>query len=143
MRAAGASSTWNATSMLDPELKTRLEHRLTSRRKQLEADVRDKLAAAREVMGTGAIDQLIEGGDSAAADFLVDLDLAEVRRDLAELRELDATRGRLEAGTYGVCIDCGAEIAPPRLEAYPTAGRCITCQSRYEARAATLNLRRL
>jgi len=32
--------------MLDPELKARLEQRLTSRRKQLEADVRDKLAAA-------------------------------------------------------------------------------------------------
>src|SRR5215468_10164127 len=107
MRAVGASSTRNATSMLDPELKARLEQRLASRRRQLEADVRDKLAAAREVVGTGAIDQLIEGG------------------------------------TYGVCIDCGEEIAPSRLEAYPTAGRCIACQSGHEARVATPNLRRL
>jgi len=129
--------------MLESELKARLEYHLAERRKRLEAEVRDKLAAAREVMGTGAIDQLIEGGDSAAADFLADLDLAEVKRDLAELRELDATRGRLEAGTYGVCIDCGDEIAPSRLEVYPTAERCIACQSGYEARAASPNLRRL
>src|SRR5262245_50364640 len=143
MRAAGASSTRNATSMLDPELKARLEQRLTSRRKRLEAEVRDKLAAAREVMGTGAIDQLIEGDDSAAADFLADLDLTEVKRDLAELQKLDATRRRLETGTYGICIDCGDEIAPSRLEVYPTAERCIACQSGYEARAASPNLRRL
>jgi RNA polymerase-binding protein DksA len=118
--------------MLSPELKARLELGLAARRKQLEAEIRDKLAAAREVMGTGAIDQLIETGDAAVAEFLVDVDLAEVKRDLAELREIDGARQRLAAGTYGVCSDCGADIPPPRLEAYPTALRCIDCQSRRE-----------
>ena len=129
--------------MLSPELKTRLEQRIADRRKQLEAEVRDKLAAAREVVGTNAIDQLIETGDSAVADFLADLDLAEVERDVAELRDLDGARERLGAGTYGVCIECGSEIAPARLEAYPTALRCVGCQAEHEVRTGAQTLRRL
>jgi phage/conjugal plasmid C-4 type zinc finger TraR family protein len=128
--------------MLSPQLKTRLELGLAARRKQLEGEIRDKLAAAREVMGTGAIDQLIETGDAAVAEFLVGVDLAEIKRDLAELRELDRARERLAAGTYGVCSDCGADIPPSRLEAYPTALRCIDCQSRWEMKPGAQHPRR-
>ena len=35
-------------------------------------------------------------------------------------------------GLYGQCADCGAEIAPARLQAWPTALRCVACQTRAE-----------
>lgn len=31
---------------------------------------------------------------------------------------------RIEAGTYGLCEECGAPIAPERLEANPSATTC-------------------
>lgn len=34
---------------------------------------------------------------------------------------------RLEAGTYGLCLNCGAPIAPGRLAARPEAELCIDC----------------
>ena len=48
----------------------------------------------------------------------------QARRHLAEI---DAAEGRLEAGTYGACERCGADIGEGRLEARPVARTCIRC----------------
>jgi RNA polymerase-binding transcription factor DksA len=46
------------------------------------------------------------------------------------LDEIEAALAKLEAGTYGICEDCGQEIAAARLEAMPSARLCITCASK-------------
>jgi RNA polymerase-binding protein DksA len=127
--------------MLDQATLARFGALLERRRTELEQEMRAKLAAAREVAGSAAIDQIIEGGDYANADLLATVDIAEVQRDVAELREVNAARARLAAGAYGVCVDCGAEIALARLEARPTAIRCTDCQGRAEARSGTTHAR--
>jgi DnaK suppressor protein len=52
----------------------------------------------------------------------------------AKLRDaFDEVKHALEkqdAGTYGLCEDCGKAIAPARLEAMPTARFCMDCASR-------------
>ena len=35
-----------------------------------------------------------------------------------------------DAGIYGVCVRCGRVISPGRLEALPTATRCLACANR-------------
>jgi DnaK suppressor protein len=52
--------------------------------------------------------------------------------ETAELGDIDAALERIDAGTYGQCTDCGVTIPPARLSAYPTAKRCIVCQTRKE-----------
>ena len=42
------------------------------------------------------------------------------------LDEVEAALGKLEAGTYGLCEECGEPIAAARLEAMPAARFCIT-----------------
>lgn len=54
--------------------------------------------------------------------------------ETAELGDIDAALERIQAGTYGQCTDCGVTIAPARLHAYPTAKRCIDCQTVAEQR---------
>jgi DnaK suppressor protein len=49
--------------------------------------------------------------------------------ETAELGDMEAALERIQAGTYGQCTDCGVTIAPARLNAYPTAKRCIDCQT--------------
>lgn len=44
-----------------------------------------------------------------------------------ELRDLDAAEGRLGAGTYSHCVECGGDIGAARLEALPATTRCVTC----------------
>jgi DnaK suppressor protein len=47
-----------------------------------------------------------------------------------QLEEVDAALVRLDAGAYGRCEVCGRAIAAGRLEARPTARRCIGCADR-------------
>lgn len=61
-----------------------------------------------------------------------DLEFALDERDTAELRQVDAALRRLEAGTYGLCLDCGMAIPAARLHAAPDAARCISCQEKVE-----------
>ena len=44
-----------------------------------------------------------------------------------EAEQILAALARIESGDYGVCTECGADIAPARLAALPTATRCIAC----------------
>ncbi len=59
------------------------------------------------------------------------LEEAEQERE----RVLDALH-RLDDGTYGICVDCGAPIDEARLEARPQAARCLACEEKAEQRAA-------
>ena len=43
----------------------------------------------------------------------------------ARLVEIDEALARLDDGTYGICAVCGEPIGEARLEARPTASRCI------------------
>ena len=44
---------------------------------------------------------------------------------------LDALH-RVELGTYGTCVDCGAAVPEGRLEARPEAARCVSCQGKWD-----------
>jgi DnaK suppressor protein len=61
-----------------------------------------------------------------------DLEFALDERETAELRLIDTALGRIEAGTYGQCVDCGVTIPAARLHAAPAAARCISCQEKTE-----------
>jgi RNA polymerase-binding transcription factor DksA len=48
--------------------------------------------------------------------------------DLQEsLDDVDNALERLAGGTYGICERCGNTISEARLEAMPTARRCLDC----------------
>lgn len=46
---------------------------------------------------------------------------------LAEIRMIKAALGRIEEGTYGVCVSCGEDISEERLDVVPHAPRCRHC----------------
>ena len=45
----------------------------------------------------------------------------------AELRQVEDALRRWDAGTYGVCANCGRVIPEARLEARPFAELCVPC----------------
>lgn len=61
-----------------------------------------------------------------------ELEFALDAHESAELRLVEDALSRMEAGTYGLCIDCGTEIPAARLQAAPEAARCIACQEKVE-----------
>ena len=46
--------------------------------------------------------------------------------------EVVAALGRLDDGSYGRCVQCGADLPEERLEARPEASRCVACQVKAE-----------
>ena len=46
---------------------------------------------------------------------------------LVTIEEIDRALARIEAGTYGRCTGCQAEIPEERLELRPFAGTCVSC----------------
>jgi RNA polymerase-binding transcription factor DksA len=53
------------------------------------------------------------------------------RRSVDDIERLldgvEAALGRLDEGTYEVCVSCGSPITDARLTASPTAMRCAAC----------------
>lgn len=52
--------------------------------------------------------------------------------ETAELATIDAALDRMAQGLYGQCQDCGVTIPDARLNAYPMALRCVSCQDAAE-----------
>jgi DnaK suppressor protein len=73
-----------------------------------------------------------DSGDASLADLLVDIELASIDRHIQEIRDIDAALLRIAKGSYGECPDCLQPIPLERLQAYPTAQRCIVCQEAHD-----------
>jgi DnaK suppressor protein len=67
--------------------------------------------------------------DRAQAISERDDEFAMNEHETAELGDIEAALERMDVGSYGQCTACGVAIAPARLQAYPTAKRCIDCQT--------------
>jgi len=117
---------------LTPQQLQELRKRILDRRRQLAVELRGDAERSREEPYGTLAGATHDSGDESVADLLADLDQAELSRDLAELRDLEAARLRLDGGSFNVCADCRAEIGYERLRANPGATRCVTCQTRYE-----------
>jgi len=109
-----------------------LARMIEERRAALAAEIRREVSRARNEPFSEVAGTVHDTGDEALADLVADIDNAEVTRDLAELRELEAARARIADGSYGVCADCGVDIPLARLRAQPAALRCLACQERRE-----------
>ena len=68
--------------------------------------------------------------DNAALTLEQELDDTLEENSGNVLAEIDAALERIDAGTYGTCANCGAEIPTERLEALPHATLCIECKRR-------------
>jgi DnaK suppressor protein len=44
-----------------------------------------------------------------------------------QIAEIDAAIGRLDEGTYGICVRCGQPVGQDRLAARPAAATCVQC----------------
>lgn len=79
---------------------------------------------------SGSADQHMADTATETVDREIDFTLEETDGRL--LAGIDAALARIEDGTYGTCVNCGAQIAPERLEAMPWATLCIDCKRKEE-----------
>lgn len=106
--------------------------KLQARLPVLRAAIQNALLRGDSEQHTQIAGQVHDAEEDALADLLVDVNLAEISRDVQEVRDIDAAQRRILLGTYGSCVDCEEPIDWARQDAYPTAKRCLSCQQQYE-----------
>ena len=115
---------------MDPATLERIRQCLLARQQEIVRriyELEEELQAASEPE--------IEYGDRAQAEDMEE-DIEQLdEQSRREWEEIQAALQRLENGTYGICEACGKPISPERLEALPTARRCVPCQEKLEKRA--------
>lgn len=68
-------------------------------------------------------------GRLSRQDALMQQEIAKdaQRRRNERLHLLQQALGRVQDGSFGICLRCGQNIAKPRLLAYPEAALCVNC----------------
>jgi DnaK suppressor protein len=107
----------------------KLKMRLEAEKERLLTELSQTNVVERNNLGYGN-----HMADDATEAFEQAKDLA-LRQNLERLLEqVEGALVRFEAGTYGLCEQCGKEIDPARLKALPYAILCLSCQQRRESR---------
>ncbi len=55
------------------------------------------------------------------------MSIEAIRRKKATRQRIESALTRIENGTFGLCLECGEEINPKRLDFDPTFLLCIVC----------------
>jgi DnaK suppressor protein len=108
------------------------EELLRARRETLREVLHAELIATRRDGYLEIAGQVQDVADESIAALLMGIDLSGRERELEEMHDLEGALERIAQGSYGVCIECRTQIDRERLDAYPTAKRCIFCQQRHE-----------
>ena len=87
-----------------------------------------RVQAARASEKEGRSERAPDLGDRAISTQTRDLSyqLTTGERDI--LRRIDDALDRIEAESYGECLNCGKKVQQGRLNAVPWARHCIDCQ---------------
>jgi DnaK suppressor protein len=132
--AAPTGSEWTSEeAALDNQT---LRQRLDAERARLESELAVLREVETEVRNEGAAPE--SGGignhlaDEGTQTFDIERSFAMEANLESLMAEVQHALHKFEQGTYGVCDDCGQQIAYERLEALPHASLCIRCKAQRE-----------
>ncbi len=132
MKAHSKTKT-KSTRTNDTERYSELQHILEDRRRELSAQLQQKMRTVRAENSADPAQGVIDAEESAVSNIQEDIEIALLQMKSETLKRVNEALARLEQGTYGNCYECGDEISQPRLRALPFAVRCKDCEEEREA----------
>jgi len=112
---------------------SRFRKLLSARDLELRRAIHDALVNNEDKSYAEVAGRVLDSAELSVADILADDRILVIEREVAEQADVSAALARAADGTYGECVDCGDDIGVRRLEVWPTAKRCIRCQTHYES----------
>jgi len=110
-----------------------LEGQLREQQEGLRAEVQEERAKSDNERDRRSAREVQDRGDEANTDQWREANAAMIDHHVDEISGIQAALSRVQSGTYGLCVDCGEAIGFQRLQAYPSANRCVQCQSKVES----------
>ncbi|GAA6527047.1 TraR/DksA C4-type zinc finger protein [Intrasporangium sp. DVR] len=126
LRVKDDESPWSEAEI--KEVRGILEEEIEVHRQELEVAERE-LDDLLRASSDGAGDDQADAG-AKTAERVHEIALAANAR--AGLAQAEHALEQLEAGTYGICENCGSPIGKLRLQARPRATLCMTCQEKQD-----------
>jgi DnaK suppressor protein len=110
------------------------EKQTTHFREKLEKMSDDIQSGANKTISemTDHSDNYPDPTDRAAAESDRSFELRIRDRERKLLNKIKEASERIDNGTFGICDECGDDIANERLEARPVTTYCIECKTRQE-----------
>lgn len=115
------------TATATPEILTAHFRQRLARREAELADVLRHSTAVHE-----DTDEVTDFKVLAQEAAMAAVDDAQAAQAVAQLREIQAARRRMDSGEYGNCVECGEPIDPRRLELLPATPWCAGCSQWHE-----------
>jgi len=105
-----------------------IKQQLLKERQELLQDVSNSYETCRELGQDGVPDI----GDMSSAAYSRDVlfNVSETQRQ--RIHDIDVALEQIEKGEYGICMSCGEEISPRRMEVRPFSRYCIECKTDIE-----------
>ena len=72
--------------------------------------------------------------DVGTENYDQEFTLGLIENEQETLEQVMEALARVDAGTYGICQECGNPVAKPRLQALPHTRYCIECARKVETR---------
>ncbi|WP_063754381.1 TraR/DksA family transcriptional regulator [Streptomyces sp. NRRL S-1813] len=91
----------------------------------------DAIAGLMRDSGDGAGD---DEADTGTKNITREHEMALASNAREMLHQTERALGRLDAGTYGLCENCGNPIGKARMQAFPRATLCVECKQKEERR---------
>lgn len=115
--------------MADPATKVR--KKLEARRRELasRAETMERQLEGLRADSSGDTDFGEEGGEADTSSLERDRLRSQIAEASQTMTALDDAIAAVDAGTYGSCRICGAEIPEERLEALPGTALCVSCKA--------------
>ena len=83
------------------------------------------------------IDSAHDVGDASVADEMASEEFTQAEHNADVLQQVRDALGRMDDGTFGMCVVDGGPIEEPRLEAVPWTPYCLKHEQRLEAAASS------
>lgn len=117
---------------LAPTEMSRFRDRLRARDLELRQTIHAALVNADDKSYADVAGRVLDAAEQSVASMFADDKIIMMQKEVAEQADVVAALARIADGSYGTCIDCEEVIDMKRLDAYPTAKRCIGCQTQHE-----------
>ena len=110
------------------QFRRRLEDELRSLYHAVHGDIREARRSFEQ-------DEPRDEVDESQRVQLRDLGVRLAETDAARAQLIEEALARIDAGTFGKCVECGGEIGIERLKLVPWTSRCVDDQESLEAEA--------
>jgi DnaK suppressor protein len=106
----------------------KVKEQLLKERQSLLQDVSNSYETCREIGQDGVPDI----GDMSSVAYSRDVlfNVSETQRQ--RINDIDVALEQIGKGEYGICMGCGEEISPRRMEVRPFSRYCIECKTDIE-----------